>query len=139
MLPGLAGFIGAAVGGGVQLIPYTDDETAVLGDSASTFYQLRSDGYINVSSGGGLGTAILGQWLLSGSGSDYEVRMTETSGAFSGGVVGVWTSPVDMWRVDRTTVGSSRAVGLMEIRRISDHVVLGSAVVDLKSTIVLSA
>jgi len=140
MIPGLAVFVTAAASGAsVALFDHTDDETAIVGNDAGTFYQLMGTGYINVSSGGGLGTSILGQWLLSGSVSDYEARMTVLSGAFTDGPVGSWGDPAHMWRVDRSALGISRARGRLELRRVSDAAVVAAAIVDLTSRVISGA
>lgn len=135
MMPGLSGFVAAVASGAVSLADFTDVEVQHPPSDASTFYQLRSDGKINVSDG--TGSAILGDWLLSGAAADYEAKMTVESGAFSAGSgpVGTWVNPpTEMWRLDRTSLGTSHVVAKLQLRRKADGVVLAEAAIDLTST-----
>ena len=70
-----------------------------------------------------------GTWLRgTGTGADYEARVTVTSGAFTSGTVGSWVSlgVNQAWEVEETGVGVVTAEGTVEIRDAVSGVIFTS-------------
>jgi hypothetical protein len=72
-------------------------------------------------------------WLLSGAASDYEVRATLNTGSLTSGTTGTWLScgTSREWLCSSTVIGISQATLTIEIRRVSDSLILESAAVSL--------
>ena len=110
---------GAAACGGeatVTLAASYEPSSAVLDpDNASASFQLQSDGDII----SGAGDA--GDWLLpkGAAPSDYEAKITMTSGTLTSGTTGSWLalSSTRTWTLNRNIVGTSTAQGTLEIRK----------------------
>lgn len=68
-------------------------------------------------------------WLLAGSASDYEVRLTVNSGSLSTGSVGVWESlgTTRTWTLTRGSVGTSTADTTVEIRLTAGGAIVATA------------
>ena len=96
---------------------------------ATATYELRFDG--TVWAGIGSGTlSQTGTWLLSGTASAYETRVTATSGTFTSGTVGTWLSLASnrSWTVQQGTSGANTVVFDVEIRNSSTGVVVDTVV-----------
>ncbi len=78
-------------------------------------------------------------WVSSGSGGDYEIRVTLMSGTFSSvsAATSVWLSlgTNREWLVRKTTVGTKSCTALYEIRNAATLVVLDSATITLSATV----
>lgn len=117
---------------------YTDTEldpgTAICG------IRLAADGTAtNVRNAQG-NQAISGEWarpIDAGNGALYEARVTVTSGTLTTGTTGTWLALSSQrdWDVQRSTVGSKACTFTLEIRRVSDSVVVASASYTITATI----
>lgn len=98
---------------------------------ATATYRLNSSGQ-GTRTGGANWT-----WLTAGNNSDVEVRATLNSGALTSGTTGTWQnlSSTRTWTVTRTTVGTGTANLTIQIRRVSDSVVIDSATVTITATV----
>lgn len=78
--------------------------------------------------GVGISTTTRFTWLLSGASSDYAVRATLDSGDTPAGTLGTWTtiSSTREWSLTQITNGFKSCSLTIEVRRVSDSVVLGS-------------
>lgn len=134
MLPGIrcaaiAGDAAAALQ--VQLTDDTAFHEVNDPSDATASYSLNSGGTVS-------GTGISGySWLLIGSNSDYEARATLLSGTLTSGTTGSWQalSTTRTWTRNRTTIGQNTASITLEIRRVSDSVVLDSATITLDALV----
>lgn len=114
--------------------------------NAYTFFKLDSDGHLYYLYGGtkdayGMYQYVdAGLWLLAGVNTAYEVRFTQVSGqAPTTGTLNTWQA----LSTDRelgytiTTNGYSSKIGVftIEIRRVSDSVVVASATVDMDCSV----
>ena len=84
--------------------------------------------------------AISSEWarpLDAGNGALYEARVTVTSGTLTNGTTGSWLALSSQrdWDVERSTVGSKACTFTLEIRRVSDSVVVASASYTITATI----
>lgn len=110
--------------------------TTVL-ESITAYYSL-------LSTGGGIHTNSIGDdteftWLVSGSASSFQVRVTVLSGTTPGGDgAGSWLSlsTSRAWSLFQSGEGVKSATMLVEIRLISTLVVVGSATVEMRATVV---
>lgn len=115
---------GSAAGGGGAIIPLLAPSHSVADPAdASATFQLTNAGVCN-------STGETSQnWLLSGAAADYQVRVSPTSGSFSSGnSVNVWhgLGTSRFWTRNRTTIGINTTVATVEIRRVSDSVVVAN-------------
>lgn len=106
---------------------------------ADVGYELNSSGAERKFEGDGVPYSTIGTWLLSGSASDYECRLTVNSGdaPTSGSSVGVWLSlsTFQAWRLTVTTTGPGKSGNYtVEIRHASTLVVTSSATVTMLVT-----
>ena len=121
---------------GVQVnITDQSSDTAVISPSvALASYALNNTGSASLS-----GTPIAGQWLVSGAASDYDVRATVVSGAVNGSSdpTGTWLNlgTSRTWQRRQTALGFSSVSLLVEIRRVSDLVVVDSANITLTAEV----
>jgi hypothetical protein len=79
-----------------------------------------------------------GTWLKgTGTGSDYEARLTVVSGTFTTGTTGSWVSlgTSRQWILAQISVGSSSAAGTLEIRDPSSGVVFTSCNLTLNAEV----
>lgn len=84
--------------------------------------------------------AITGEWgrpITASIGSSYEARVTLTSGTLTTGTTGSWLALSSQrdWDVQRNTIGSKACTFTLEIRRVSDSVVVASASYTITATI----
>lgn len=131
-----AGGGGPGPGGSVAISdqsPYTYNITPT---SSTAEYSLKNDGVAQYIDSVGT-TPISGEWLVSGSAADFEVRATATSGTLTYGTTGSWESlgTTRAWGVTRTTIGIKSCTLTIEIRRASDGVVLDSATITLSAEV----
>lgn len=88
-------------------------------------------------SGGTTTTPFSGEWQTSGANTDFECRMTTTSGSLSGGTAGSWLAMTgdNTWTRQRAPAspGTTTYTGTLEIRRISDSVVVATSAVTLNA------
>lgn len=105
---------------------YNPTSTALDPEDASASFQLQSDGDI-IS-----GVSDAGDWLVpkSAAPSDYEAKITMTSGTLSSGTTGSWValSSTRTWTLNRTTPGLSTAIGTLEIRKGSGPTLASSEI-----------
>jgi len=76
-------------------------------------------------------------WLTGGVAADYEARWTNVSGTLTAGTAGSWQvlSTTREWNVQRSVLGVKACQGTLEIRRVSDGVVMATATIDLSAEI----
>lgn len=115
----------------------TDEETSP--QTAEARYALDSGGgadYYTIAEGT---VSISGEWLLVGANSAFEARATLVSGTLTAGTTGSWLalSTRREWTVAKTTLGSKACTFTVEIRRVSDSVVVDSATIILIATMAL--
>jgi hypothetical protein len=83
-----------------------------------------------------------GTWLESGSSSNFEIRLSPTSGSFSGSAVNTWLSLSTnrAWYVDVTLVSgfsaANDAYGVIEFRSATTQALLFSGTLSLNSTVI---
>jgi len=111
-------------------------DQAISPANATTSYALNNNGTATTL---GLGSGAI-TWLTGGSASSYEARMTVTSGAFtSGDATGSWLNlgTSRFWTLTESFNGnvSQTVTGTIEIRRVSDSVVVASASVTMESSV----
>lgn len=115
-LPGLVPGLGAVVaagsgsGGGGGSVSITNQTVNSLGAGSQTVsYRLNSTGAVQRGRNGTYNT--LETWLLSGSASDYEARVTETGGAglTGGSATNTWLGlgTTREWELTETSSGAS--------------------------------
>lgn len=108
----------------VNIFDVTASASAVDPATALAVYELNSSG---TGSATGFGTW---SWLLSGLNSDYQVRATVTSGPTpTGSPTASWLSlgTTRNWALTQSGVGSQTTYLTIEIRRVSDTVVIDTA------------
>lgn len=89
---------------------------------------------------GALTETSVGDWLVSGSASDYAVRVTKVSGDdLTSGIMGSWTAVAAMqpyyYEVLGTGYGLKSGTFTVEIRRVSDSVVVLSQNIALSANV----
>lgn len=127
-----------ASSGTVTVQPQTVSDN-VPGASASSTYNLVNDGTATYSTLGGGSGSFPGEWVSpanSGNAALYEARATLTSGTFTSGTAGSWLalSSTRSWNVTQGSAGTKTAVFTLEIRRVSDSVVVASVSITLTAT-----
>ena len=109
-----------------------DLETSGTATASITF---ESDG--GVSAVGG--TQIIdSQWLVnSTTGSNYEIRVTPTSGTFSSGTTGSWLalSSDRTWAVNRASLGTKTCIATVEIGLVGTSTALDTATITISATV----
>lgn len=117
-------------------------QDAVNGASAS--FSLLSSGVADkdtsIYGGGSTNTPFAGEWLVTGSNSEFESRMTTVSGTCTGSATGSWlaNSSSLTWTRTRTLptgIGTTTYQGTLEIRRASDLTVLETQTITLNAEI----
>lgn len=91
-------------------------------------------GYVTIYSGSGI---FSGEYNPSASGSLYDIRWTNVSGAPTGGsATGTWLNlgSTRGWDISRATPGTSTCTGTVEIRDASTLTVLATATITLTVT-----
>lgn len=83
--------------------------------------------------------AISGEWLTVGTGADFECFCTLNSGTLNSGTTGTWMalSTTRAWTCLFTSgsAGSNSASITVQLRRVSDSVVVSSATISLTATL----
>lgn len=121
----------------VNLTTVSLSDLAISPANATTSYSLNNNGTATTTGSGSGATT----WLTpSSSAGNYEARMTVSSGSFtSGAATGSWLNlgTSRFWTLTESTNGNSslNVTGTIEIRRVSDSVVVASASVDMTSTV----
>ena len=133
-------FVSASGAGGLNasLPSSLSVEDLVLNPNTATASFTLNSGGIYTSSGNI--TAPSGTWKTgTGVGSDYETRLTVTSGSFSGSGTGSWLSlgTTRTWYKTQSGVGTADAGGTVEIRNASTGTVYTSSVLSLFATVEL--
>lgn len=107
-------------------------------DDAHVGYRLNSTGVEQQANGDPLSYTDIGDWLISGSAGDYEVRATLNSGTLTTGTTGSFQvlSTTRAWTVQRTIVGIGSANLTIEIRRVGTTTILASASVILTAEVI---
>jgi len=102
-------------------------------NSATAGYRLNANGNIEQTING-ISWSTIGVWLNIGAAGDYQVRLTPTFGTFDTGTTDSWLtlSSTRSWTKSVMVGGGSGiAEGTLEIRRVSDSVVLDTATLRL--------
>jgi hypothetical protein len=125
---------GGGGGGGAGLVALESDTygySTISPTTATASVSAKSTGLLESSSGYEY------DWLLSGAAADYEIRATIVSGSVTSGTTGAWLalSSTRTWTRTRTTLGTSTVTMTLEIRRVSDGLVLDTATVALEATV----
>lgn len=129
-------FVGA--GANPIVLPNTNVDSFTISPADSTAgFNLNSSGQRQQNVNGT--TTNLGAWLTAGSASDYAARATINSGTLTSGPTGTWDvlSTTRSWtKVNTNNSPSAPSVNLtIEIRRVSDSVVMAAATVILTATV----
>jgi hypothetical protein len=113
-------------GGGGSGTVSIDNQTLVRTSLHGTAcqYNLNADGNVY----GPTASALLEAWLDSGSAGSFEARATLLSGALTTGTTGVWQA-LSTTRTWTATLASIK----IEIRRVSDGVILDTATISLEA------
>lgn len=123
-----------------QLTDRTVTASAVSPADATAAYKLDLNGSVYEAINNGADN-LLETWRLSGTSADFESRATLNSGTLSTGTTGVWQvlSSSSVWTTQNTNdLDSTVSAGLtIEIRRVSDSVVVASAAVSLVANVVV--
>lgn len=127
---GTGGGGGGGGGGGATLNDATYSDSVIDPDNASASVSVGGASGQVSGTGGATYT-----WLNTGVYTDYQVRATVNSGSVSSGTTGSWLTPGQTWSRTRTVFGTSSVNLTLEIRRVSDSVVVASAVVSLEATV----
>jgi hypothetical protein len=109
-------------GGSVSINNQTLVRTSLHGTPCQ--YNLNADGNVY----GPTAAALLEAWLDSGSAGSFEARATLLSGALSTGTTGVW----QVLSTTRTWTAALASIKI-EIRRVSDGVILDTATISLEA------
>ena len=124
--------------GGDALITISDQNISdITFGSAQAYYFLTAGGLVQQSlNSGGTGPTTLEQWCTPASlTSNYEARVTITSGALTGGSgTGTWLalSTTRNWFIENGVSGTfEQCIFTVEIRRIGTTTVLDSATITL--------
>lgn len=146
MFPGCgasAGCIGAPSSGGggasgtVSLSNITLEDALVSPNNPSCGFTLGTTGGITYT--GNSNSLTPATWGSGVTGSEYEARLTATSGGVTSGTLATWLSLGSAlnWTRNRTNdaVGTTSFTGTLEIRRASDQVVVGSCTVNMSATV----
>lgn len=83
-------------------------------------------------------TDISGEWLASGLNSDFESRATLLTGTLTSGTTGTWQvlSTSREWTVAFTGANGNKECSFtLEIRRVSDSVVVATATITLRAVV----
>jgi hypothetical protein len=74
-----------------------------------------------------------GTWLTSGANTNFQCRMTLTSGSLVFGTTGSWLGMTsnNSWGQDTSISGTYNFGGTLEIRRISDSVVVATSTISI--------
>jgi hypothetical protein len=119
------------------VIGIVDDFVAsfTVGVNATATYRLSSGGTISGTQGTNT-IVTLGTWLPSGVGADYEVKATLTPGTDTPtGSLGAFVSlgVTKTWQLVSTGPGVLESELTIEIRRVSDSVVIQTAVITMQA------
>ena len=108
-------------------------QSVVSGVTATVGYEWRASATYEMEQGGYM--PLDNPWLQSGAAADYQVRWTTTAGGLSGGsaAVGTWLTcnATHLWRCARASIGTAGCTGTVEVRRVSDSVIIATAIIDL--------
>lgn len=137
-MSGAMAFFGASAAangsiGEVAISNANPSDTAISPSVATATYSLTNAG--SVTSTGEAG----GFWLDPQVGmEDFECRATVTSGSLTSGTTGSWLalSTTRSWTVQQSVVGTKLATMTIEIRRIGETTVLGSATVSFSAEVI---
>ena len=109
-------------------------DTSSLGNSEAG-YRLNSSGHAEVNTNSGA-YSNYETWLIAGANTDFECRATLTAGdALSTGTTGTWLglSGTRTWTRSSTLTTFHSSTLLIEIRRVSDSIVITSATIYLEA------
>lgn len=122
---------------GAVAISNQDIHDTTIGPTAEAQYTLALSGAASSVTSGGGSVPISGEWLTSGSSSDFEVRATIVSGSVTSGTIGSWENlgTTRTWTRDRGAIGISTVVLTIEIRNATSMVVLDTAEITLTAEI----
>lgn len=130
-------FLGTNIVWQLPTVSITDQSITVqrLSTSATAGYRLNSSGIAERLAG--LTYTTLETWLLSGAASDYEVRVTLSSGTLSSGTTDTWQSlgTSREWTVVDSALDASivAAVIVVEIRDATTLMILDTATINLQA------
>jgi len=134
----IAGAAGAqgpqgAPGGSGEVISSLTNTSVAAASGQVCGYQVHNDGTIDRRTGGA-GYTNFETWRAGSTSSDYECRMSivKTPLTFFAGTVGVWEGcgTTRTWNSNTGTGTELVGISLIEIRRTSDKIVVGSAYID---------
>ena len=118
------------------------DQTALnysqsgIGGSATATYRLGNDGIAKATNVSGVLTAITGEWLVTGSASDFEAYMSAAGGGSGGSTGGTFNSWVNLgttrdWTLTATNNYAVRYLTL-QIRVVATGTILDTATITLE-------
>lgn len=120
----------------VTLSDNTLTKTAIDPGDASVNMVFKTDG--TTSTTGVQGSITPANWLNGSSlGSNYDIRVTPTSGTFTSGTTGAWLNlgTQRSWTVSQTVPDTKSCTATVEIRNASSLVVLDTATFTLSATV----
>ena len=102
-----------------------------VGTTATASFTMNATGTYN-SIGNVLSPS--GTWAIGGGASNYQFRLTVTSGTFGGAATGTWVGPSasPTWSLSQASTGSATAEGTLEIRDSSTFTVYASTTLTLE-------
>jgi len=126
--------MGQAAGGSGGSVSITNQNITDLesGIPAAAAYYLMTDGTVENQD-----AIYLESWLLTGTNSDFDARVTTTGGTPGGGSgIGSWLNlgTMRLWTVTQSPIGSVNWTFDVEIRNATSLVVLDSAAISLTAT-----
>lgn len=131
----VVGEIAAAAASPVLITNVTARNSSLsgIGGTATATYRLGNNGVARATSVGGVLTNITGEWLVSGTASDYEARMSPAGGGGGGTTGGTFNAWVNLgttqdWTLTATNNSAERFFTL-EIRLASTEVVQDTATI----------
>jgi len=122
-----------------DLQPVSQTSTAVSPADSSVYLEASTDGFIKRSLNNGTLTSLY-SYILTGVGSDFQFRVSNLTGNtanLSGPALDTWLSPPLNWLLTNSddAPGSKTCDWLVEVRRVSDSVVLDNANFSVTATV----
>lgn len=122
-----------------DLQPVSQTASAQTPLDASVNVEVDSDGFVKVSTNGGAQSNLY-TWLLVGVNADFQFRasgLTGDTANFSGAALNTWlAAPVDWSLINTGDSPANKAVDFtLEVRRVSDFIVLDSTTVHLGANV----
>jgi hypothetical protein len=128
----MTGFMQVMMGNSGGIVVDIDDHTISGTATGSATYFIDAAGTARGIGTGLTNTTYSGEWLLVGSASDYEVRVTIVSGTLTSGTTGSWLSCGSDRNWSITSSVGKTTVLTVEIRNAASLAVLDTATITLQ-------